>query len=147
MSDLRRTTATRVDFPSTTTLLAEKGIRLFDAPTAQRMMLAASLGLMPDAWQWTINRAVAKNMKRHAWETFDYDYYVQSGRAGHYGWPVPPQVARRVDDIRRIVPTAKIDVLALVRDDPMIRVSAFGQQHFAAGWYHRHGRTPRVYLP
>jgi len=148
MSTIKRTQGPRVDLPTAELILAERGIRLFDEPTATRMMLAASLGLKPNAWQRHIDWTALYRTPEE-WKVDDYGRYVQNGTRDHRGWPVPVEVSARVREIKKAVPGTKFEVASLLICDPVVRATFPGEAkpRIVAMWWRRVGSGYRVYLP
>lgn len=125
---------------------------LDDAWVAKAMRLA-QLGFPP--WVSDLRANVLRSLgrKEEEWKIFSYDEYVRQanadarlGRNPRYGAPVPPEIAERVRKIDRHVPGIKfIEVHALEREDPYVRVIRGNESAWIGGWYGR-GKRQRLFL-
>lgn len=156
MSDhQQRLTAPVVAFSSS---LADDLRRVDCAPLAERWvrrgMYAASLGLKPDAWKWTVLRAARERRRigREQWVVFTLDDYLimecrirGTGAHQQYGTPIPLQLLERAQRAATL-PGVKIEVHALLSEDPFVfAVRSDGERCCIGAWY---GQGPRrqIYL-
>lgn len=156
MSDhQQRLTAPVVAFSSS---LADDLRRVDCAPLAERWvrrgMYAASLGLRPDAWKWTVLRAARDRHQngREQWVVFTLDDYLimerrikGAGTHQQYGTPIPLQLLGRAQRAANL-PGVKVEVHALLSDDPFVfAVRSDGERCCIGAWYGQ-GSMRQLYL-
>lgn len=134
--------------------LRDAGVTPLDDDWTTRAMHAASLRLTPTPWKWRL--AFAERFFRpDEWKVIPLEDYTDGSpaildRNGHksYGWPMPLEIRERVGLVKKLFPTARFEVHALLFDDPWVRalVPETGEKVWLAGWY---GPTMnrRIFLP
>jgi len=135
------------------TALEIAGVCPLDDEWVKKAMEAAVLGLPPGVSDFRINLLRVIGRHEDTWEVFLYDEYVRQaaidrrhGRAPQYGAPMPDEIVRCIRRIDMIVPGIKqIEIHALRRDDPYVRVIRGDESAWIAAWYGR-GKRQRLFL-
>ncbi len=122
-------------------------------------MRASALGMKPNAWKWRVERRARGNRLPESWKIFHIDDYLRLHTITAneflmptYGVPMPSEILYRVSQVRRLMPQIRLEVHALISDDPY--VFAIEERYAGAqeldreaigGWYGR-GRAQQVFL-
>lgn len=156
MSDhQQRLAAPLVTFSSS---LADDLARINCEPLADRWvrhgMYAASVGLRPDAWKMTILHVARQRPRvaREEWKVFPLDDYLaldrsiqSAGTNQSYGTPMPPVLLRRAERAAKL-PGVKVEVHALLSEDPFVfAMRSDGQRCCIGAWYGQ-GSRRKIYL-
>ncbi len=155
-SDKQKFEAPRVELPRASYMfsledeLVQRGVVPLNEKWVERGMLAASLGLPPDSWRWTVRRE-RKRRTPDTWKVFTYKEYAdltarlyESGKQPEFGTPMPYELLLRVEIAQRI-PGVRVEVHALERDDPFVwAVRDDGQRKCIGAWW---GTWPKYVRP
>ncbi|MFZ2555567.1 MAG: hypothetical protein WAZ27_03530 [Minisyncoccia bacterium] len=132
--------------------LERAGVKPLDDAWVKKAMEAAVYGLPPWTSSWRLQLVQKIGRKPDEWKVFSYDEYALHARVverrnwnPEYGMPMPDEIVQRVKRIDMIVPGLKeIEVHALLRDDPYVKVVRGEESAWIGAWYGR-GKRQRVF--